>query len=85
MGRTQANKVFLFIKDNARFFYAKNRTGTQKSWKRTAIKTATNFRLFLRLGEPRQVLFKQETWQKIVGGIWRFTADNHEAVIFGSR
>jgi hypothetical protein len=41
--------------------------------------------LFLRFDEPRQALFKQQIWKKIEGSIWRFTADNHEAVLVGSR
>jgi hypothetical protein len=41
--------------------------------------------LFLRFGEPRQALFKQQIWKKIEGSIWRFTADNDEAVLVGSR
>jgi hypothetical protein len=41
--------------------------------------------LFLRFDEPRQSLFKQQAWQKIEGSIRRFTADNHEAVLFGPR
>jgi len=41
--------------------------------------------LFLRFGEPGQALFKQPNRQKIEGSIWRFTADNHEAVLVGSR
>ena len=41
--------------------------------------------LFLKFGEPSQALFKQQTGQKIEVSIWRFTADDHEAVLFGSR
>jgi hypothetical protein len=41
--------------------------------------------LFLRFDEPRRALFKQQIWKKIEGSIWRFTADNHEAVLVGSR
>jgi tetratricopeptide (TPR) repeat protein len=43
------------------------------------------FGLFLKFGEPSQALFKQETGQKIGVSIWRLTADDHEAVLFGSR
>jgi hypothetical protein len=45
----------------------------------------SEIRLFLKFGEPRQALFKQQIWKKIEGSIWRFTADNDEAVLVGSR
>jgi hypothetical protein len=66
-----------------RFFFAKNRTETQKSWKRTASKTATKICPFLPvLGalKPAHILF-------LAGDGWRVDqrAAGHKSIILSAR